>query len=114
MRESTYGKTKLIDDVAATTGFARKQVDQVVNATLATIQQRLRDGQNVSLIVFGTFSIKQRSARTVRSIRTGQPMELPAGQRAHATPAANQLKPNAPAGIARTTENGTYARERGR
>jgi DNA-binding protein HU-beta len=114
MTDSTYGKTHLIDDVTATTGLSRKQVETVVNATLESIQNRLRGGNSVTLTGFGTFSIKQRGARTVRNIRTKETMTVPAGQRAHATPAASFLKPNAPAGVPRQAENATDARERGR
>jgi DNA-binding protein HU-beta len=114
MTDSTYGKTKLIDDVTATTGLSRKQVEQVINATLDAIQTRLQGGQGVTLTGFGTFSMKERAERTVRNIRTGQPTTVPAGQRAHWKPAASFLKPNAPAGVARQLENATYARERGR
>lgn len=105
--EGTYGKTRLVDDVMTATGLTRRQVEQVLTATLDTIAGRLRSGQRVTLTGFGTFSMRQRSARSGVNPQTRQAIEIPAGQRAHWKPAATLLATKPPA------ENGSYAQERG-
>jgi DNA-binding protein HU-beta len=103
MSESKYGKTALIDDVTKTTGLTRKQVEQVVNATLATIQQKVQAGQAVTLTGFGSFKLSQRSARNGINPQTRQPMQIPARTTAHSTPASNFLQ---------TSTSGDSAQER--
>ena len=105
MSDERYGKTRLIDDVMTTTGLTRTQVEQVVNATLHTIRDRLKQGQTVTLTGFGAFSIKQRAARSGMNPQTKQAIQIPAGTRAHWKPAATLLAAKA--------ENGSYAQERG-
>jgi DNA-binding protein HU-beta len=92
MSDTRYGKTALIDDVTKATGLTRKQVEQVVNATLATIQRQVQSGQNVTLTGFGSFKLSQRSARRGTNPQTKQPMEIPARVAAHFTPASTFLQ----------------------
>ena len=73
MSESRYGKTVLIDEVTKATGLTRKQVEQVVNVTLATIQGHVQNGQQVTLTGFGSFKLSQRSARKGINPQTRQP-----------------------------------------
>lgn len=106
MSDTKYGKTALIDDVTATTtGLTRRQVEQVVNATLDTIATRLRQGQGVTLTGFGTFSTRERPARSGVNPQTRQKIQIPAGTRAHWKPASTLLATKA--------AGGSYARERG-
>lgn len=82
-----YGKTKLIDDVtAATTGLKRTQIETIVNATLQTIADRLRGGQTITLTGFGTFSMKERRARSGVNPQTKQSRSPPAGARTGSRP----------------------------
>ena len=104
MSESKYGKTALIDDVTKTTDLTRKQVEQVVNATLTTIQQRVQNGQSVTITGFGSFKLSQRSARKGTNPQTRQPMEIPARRAAHWTPASTFLQNG--------TDSATNAEER--
>jgi nucleoid DNA-binding protein len=116
MSDTKYGKTALIDDVtAATQGLTRKQVETVVNATLATIQQKLQTGQAVTLTGFGTFRTSERAARRGKDIRSGQPIQIAAHTAARWTPANNFMgtKSSRPssgraraAGQATTTQRG--------
>ena len=104
MSESRYGKTALIGDVTKTTGLTRKQVEQVVNATLATIQQKVQAGQSVTITGFGSFRLSQRSARRGTNPQTKQPMEIPARTSAHFSPSSTFLQNG--------TDTATYAEER--
>src|SRR5215470_8493206 len=75
---SGYGKTSLIDDVTAQTqGYSRRQVAEIVDATLDTVARKVAAGQNVTLTGFGTFRPSQRAARTGTNIRTRQKIQIP-------------------------------------
>jgi nucleoid DNA-binding protein len=74
-----YSKTSLIDDITASTqGYTRRQVAEILDATLDTIQAKIASGQAVTLTGFGTFRQTQRAARTGTNIRTGQKIQIPA------------------------------------
>ncbi len=75
-------KTDLIRSVAKETRLSHRIVDDVLRASLETITQALRDGQTVVLPGFGTFYTRERKAGTVRHIRTGEPLAIPAMRQA--------------------------------
>lgn len=87
---SNYGKTSLIDDITARTqGYSRRQVAEIVDAALSTIQQKVKEGQNVTLTGFGTFRKSQRAARTGTNIRTRQKIQIPAQTSVRFTPGSS-------------------------
>ncbi len=45
---------------------------------LESIAGALKDGDEVRLPVFGTFSVRQRKASEGRNPRTGEPIQIPA------------------------------------
>jgi nucleoid DNA-binding protein len=71
-------KTDIVRTVAKETRLSQRIVDDVLRETLATITQSLRDGQSVVLPGFGTFYTKERQPSTVKHIRTGELLEIPA------------------------------------
>ena len=75
-------KTALIRRVAKETRLSHRIVDDVVSESLEAITQALRDGQTAVLPGFGTFYTKERKAGTVRHIRTGEPLAIPAMRQA--------------------------------
>ena len=75
-------KTDLIRRVAKETRLSQRIVENVVRESLESITQALRDGQSVVLPGFGTFYTKERKAGTVRHIRTGEPLAIPAMRQA--------------------------------
>lgn len=84
---SGYGKTSLIDDITANTqGYSRRQVSEIVDATLDTIARKVASGQNVTLTGFGTFRRSERAARMGTNIRTRQKIQIPAQKSVRFTP----------------------------
>src|SRR5215207_267886 len=84
---SAYGKTALVDDVTARTqGYSRRQVSEIVDATLQAIREQVQNGQNVTLTGFGTFRRTERAARTGTNIRTRQRIQIPAQKSVRFTP----------------------------
>lgn len=73
-------KTELVDAVAQTTDLSKVAAGKAVDAVLATVSKSLRSGETVVLTGFGTFSIRERPARTGHNPKTGQPMEIKASK----------------------------------
>lgn len=79
-------KTELIDAVAEETGLTKKDSGTAVNAVIDTIVDYLSDEakkaeddrDNVQLIGFGSFEVKDRSARKGRNPQTGEEITIPA------------------------------------
>ena len=73
-------KTELIDAVAQATDLSKVASGKAVDAVLAAIGKSLRNGESVVLTGFGTFSIRERPARTGHNPKTGQQMEIKASK----------------------------------
>lgn len=70
-------KQDLIDKVAEE-GMTKKQAAAAVNAVLDAISGALASGDKVSLVGFGSFSVKKRAAREGRNPQTGKPLKIKA------------------------------------
>lgn len=71
-------KTELIAAVSEKTGLAKKDADAAVRAVIDCITEAMVAGDKVQLVGFGTFEVRERSARYGRDPRTGEQMEIPA------------------------------------
>lgn len=69
-------KADLISKVAEI-GITKKQAGEVVDAFVGAIKEALAKGDKVSLVGFGTFSVKERAAREGRNPRTGKKIKIP-------------------------------------
>jgi DNA-binding protein HU-beta len=73
-------KTELIAKVAEQTNFTKKDAQKAVEAVLDAITEALKNGENVQLIGFGNFEIRERSARKGRNPQTGEEIEIAASK----------------------------------
>jgi DNA-binding protein HU-beta len=71
-------KGELIDAVAASAGLSRADATKAVDGMLDAITVTLKNGGSVSLVGFGTFSVKARAARMGRNPRTGEAIHISA------------------------------------
>ena len=71
-------KGELIEAVANSSGLSRADATKAVDSVLDTITSTLSSGGSVSLVGFGTFSVKARAARAGRNPRTGETIQIPA------------------------------------
>lgn len=71
-------KGELIEAVAASAGLSRADAGKAVDAVFDSITGALANSESVSLLGFGTFSVKARAARTGRNPRTGEPIQIAA------------------------------------
>ncbi|PEZ21584.1 DNA-binding protein [Bacillus thuringiensis] len=84
-------KTELIQKVAQETGLKRPQASLAVDTLLESIQQALQNGNNVQLIGFGSFEVRERAAREGRNPQSGETIDIPA-RKVPAFKAGKQLK----------------------
>lgn len=70
-------KTELVAAVAAKAELSKKDAEATVNAVFDSVKDALAEGDKVSLIGFGTFSVKTRAARTGLNPRTKETIEIP-------------------------------------
>ena len=73
-------KGELIDAVAASAGLSRADATKAVDAVLDSVTRTLSGGDSVSLVGFGTFSVKARAARMGRNPRTGEAIQIKASK----------------------------------
>ncbi|MEH7217892.1 HU family DNA-binding protein [Bacillus toyonensis] len=73
-------KTELIKQVAQEANLTQKDATASVQAVLDQITQALAKGDSVQLIGFGTFEVRERSARIGRNPQTGEEMFIPGGK----------------------------------
>ena len=71
-------KGELVDAVAGRSGLSRADATKAVDGILDSIQSTLSGGGQVSLVGFGTFSVKARAARMGRNPRTGEAIHIKA------------------------------------
>jgi DNA-binding protein HU-beta len=78
--EDSVNKSELIDKVAGEAGIAKSDAEKAVNAFITVVQTAVAADDKVTLPGFGAWSRSQRSARTGRNPRTGEPVAIPASK----------------------------------
>ena len=70
-------KADLVSAVAEL-DITKKAAAAAVDAVIAAVKDALAEGEAVRLVGFGTFSVKERKARTGRNPQTGKAIKIPA------------------------------------
>ena len=73
-------KNDLVAVVADRAGLSKTDSAKTVDAVFDCITDVLKDGDDVRLVGFGTFSVSQRSASEGRNPRTGEKIMIPASK----------------------------------
>ena len=73
-------KAELIANVAKKAELTQKDTEAAVNAFFSTVQESLAAGENVQVIGFGTFEVRERAARVGRNPQTGEEIQIAAGK----------------------------------
>ena len=66
-------------------GFLKKDVGYAVDIILENITEALAEGRRAEIRGFGSFSVRQRKARSTKNPRTGKIMDIPARNTVHFT-----------------------------
>jgi DNA-binding protein HU-beta len=73
-------KSDLVDVIVEATKVSKNIAEKTLNNILESIMHALKKGETVSLIGFGTFSVRHRKARTGRNPKTGSALQIAASQ----------------------------------
>ncbi len=73
-------KSDIVTAVAAAANLTSREADDAVAALLEQVTNALSRGENVALMGFGAFSVRQRPARQGRHPQTGQVLQVPASR----------------------------------
>ncbi len=71
-------KSELIDAIASGADISKAAAGRALDAMLDAVTESLRKGDQVALVGFGTFSVKQRAARTGLNPQTKEKIQIPA------------------------------------
>jgi DNA-binding protein HU-beta len=73
-------KSDLVDAIAESAGLSKADGGRALDGFVNTITSALKSGDSVSLVGFGTFSVRDRAARTGRNPRTGETIQIAASK----------------------------------
>lgn len=75
------GKDELIHQIAARAGMNLKETSKVIDAFTEVVREDVAKGQEVRLMGFGTWNLRDVAPRKVKSIRGGNQITIPARKR---------------------------------
>lgn len=70
--KGTVVKSDLVDRVYERVGFTRQEAAAAVDILFDQIKKVLVEGENVRIVGFASFNIKEKKARKARNPRTGE------------------------------------------
>ena len=73
-------KSELIDIIAEGSDISRAAAARALDTALDAITDALKNSDPVALVGFGTFSVRERAARTGRNPQTGETIEIAAAR----------------------------------
>ena len=73
-------KSELIDAIASSADLSKASAGRALDAVVEAIKKELKKGGQVSLVGFGTYSVKKRAARTGRNPQTGAAIKIKAAK----------------------------------
>ncbi len=73
-------KTELINAIAENANLSKKDAEAAVNAFTSVVADTLKKGEKVQLIGFGSFEVKERSARVGINPLTREKIEIAASK----------------------------------
>ncbi|MFO8151751.1 HU family DNA-binding protein [Thioalkalivibrio sp.] len=73
-------KSELIEAIAEEADVPKAQAGRVIDAMTSVVGDALSEGQQVSMVGFGTFMVRERPARSGRNPRTGETIQIAASK----------------------------------
>lgn len=73
-------RKEFAEALAKKTGKSNAKADSLISAVVDVITDTLKKGDSLTLVGFGTFSVKKRAARTGRNPATGAEMKIKASK----------------------------------
>lgn len=73
-------KSQLIDKIADGVDISKAAAGRALDAFIDAVGEALKEGDQVALVGFGTFAVRERAARSGRNPQTGATIEIAAGK----------------------------------
>ena len=73
-------KSELIEAVAKSADLSKADAGRAVDAVIESVTKALKKKDTVSLVGFGTFSVRKRAARMGRNPKTGEAIKIKASK----------------------------------
>jgi len=73
-------KQELIDNMADSADISKAAAGRALDAMISSISSALKKGDSLTLVGFGTFSVRSRAARTGRNPKTGETIQIKAAK----------------------------------
>ncbi|ABI57627.1 HU family DNA-binding protein [Alkalilimnicola ehrlichii MLHE-1] len=73
-------KSELIEAVAQSADISKAAASRAVDSMVECVTNALKEGDQVTLVGFGTFQVRERAARTGRNPRTGETINIAASK----------------------------------
>jgi DNA-binding protein HU-beta len=77
---ANVNKAELIDAVASKADVSKVAAGRAVDAVVESVTKALKKGDQVTLVGFGTFSVRKRAARQGRNPQTGETIRIKASK----------------------------------
>jgi len=73
-------KTELVEAMAESADISKAAAGRALEGMIEAITQALKDGDQISIVGFGSFTVRERAARTGRNPQTGAAIEIKASR----------------------------------
>lgn len=73
-------KAQLIDSVATKANMSKAAAGRAIDAMIEAVTETLEKDESVTLVGFGTFSVRDRAARIGRNPQTGAEIQIAASK----------------------------------
>ena len=73
-------KSELIDAIAQSAGLTKADAGRALDGFIGAVEGALKAGDSVTLVGFGTFSVKERGERKGRNPQTGEEITIKAAR----------------------------------
>lgn len=73
-------KSEMIEAISNESNLSKADATRALDAFVDQVTKSLKKGDTVSLVGFGTFSVRERSARTGRNPQTGATIQIKASK----------------------------------
>ena len=73
-------KQELIENIAASADITKAAAGRALDSMIDSVSGALKAGDSVVLVGFGTFTVRDRAARTGRNPQTGAEIQISAAQ----------------------------------
>jgi len=73
-------KAELISAVAASADISKAAAGRAIDGMTAAVSNALKNNDSVTLVGFGTFSVRERAARKGRNPQTGEEINIKAAK----------------------------------